>query len=189
MFTPKGDVKALPKGATPIDFAYAVHTEVGDHCSGAKVNGKLVPLRYKLQHGDTVEIITSPNQHPSKDWLKIVKSTRARTKINQWLKIEERARSLALGRELFEREAQLPALPRRPARVGGDEAGRRRLGLPDRRRPPGVGRLRQDLGAAGAGQAHPRRRARGGAPTRRPRRRPRPRKPDGAACASGASTT
>jgi GTP pyrophosphokinase len=106
VFTPKGDVKALPEGSTPIDFAYAVHTEVGHHCVGAKVNGKLVPLRYTLRQGDIVEIITSPTQHPSRDWLKIVKSSRARTKVNQWLKAEERVRSLALGRELFEREAR-----------------------------------------------------------------------------------
>ena len=106
VFTPKGDVKALPEGATPIDFAYGVHTKVGEHCVGAKVNGKLVPLRYTLRQGDIVEIVTSPNQHPSRDWLKIVKSTRARSKINQWLKVEERARSIELGRELFEREAR-----------------------------------------------------------------------------------
>jgi len=106
VFTPKGDVKALPEGATPIDFAYGVHTDVGHHCVGSKVNGKLVPLRYTLRQGDIVEIVTSPTQHPSRDWLKIVKSTRARSKINQWLKIEERTRSLALGRELFEREAR-----------------------------------------------------------------------------------
>jgi GTP pyrophosphokinase len=106
VFTPKGDVKALPDGATPIDFAYAVHTKVGEHCVGAKVNGKLVPLRTALRQGDIVEIVTSPNQHPSRDWLKIVKSSRARSKINQWLKVEERARSIELGREMFEREAK-----------------------------------------------------------------------------------
>jgi GTP pyrophosphokinase len=106
VFTPRGDVKALPEGSTPIDFAYTVHTDVGHHCVGAKVNGKLVPLRYTLRQGDIVEIVTSPTQHPSRDWLKIVKSTRSRSKINQWLKVEERARSLALGRELFEREAK-----------------------------------------------------------------------------------
>jgi GTP pyrophosphokinase len=106
VFTPKGDVKALPDGATPIDFAYAVHTQVGEHCVGAKVNGKLVPLRTALKQGDIVEVVTSPNQHPSRDWLKFVKSTRARNKINQWLKVQERARSIELGRELFEREAR-----------------------------------------------------------------------------------
>ncbi len=83
-----------------------MHTDVGHHCVGAKVNGKLVPLRYTLHQGDIVEIVTSPTQHPSRDWLKIVKSNRARAKINQWLKIEERTRSLALGREFFEREAR-----------------------------------------------------------------------------------
>jgi GTP pyrophosphokinase len=106
VFTPKGDVKALPEGATPLDFAYTVHTKVGEHCVGAKVNGKLVPLRYTLRQGDIVEIVTSPNQHPSRDWLQIVKSSRARSKINQWLKVEERTRSIALGKELFEREAR-----------------------------------------------------------------------------------
>ena len=120
VFTPKGDVKALPEGATPIDFAYGVHTKVGEHCVGAKVNGKLVPLRYTLRQGDIVEIVTSPNQHPSRDWLKIVKSTRARSKINQWLKVEERARSIELGRELFEREARKYHL-NPAALLGGEE--------------------------------------------------------------------
>jgi guanosine-3',5'-bis(diphosphate) 3'-pyrophosphohydrolase len=106
VFTPKGDVKALPEGSTPIDFGYAVHTKVGEHTVGAKVNGKLVPLRSTLRQGDIVEIVTSPSQHPSRDWLKIVKSSRARSKINQWLKVEERARSIELGREMFEREAK-----------------------------------------------------------------------------------
>ncbi len=120
VFTPKGDVKALPEGATPIDFAYAVHTKVGEHCVGAKVNAKLVPLRFTLRQGDIVEIVTSPNQHPSRDWLKIVKSTRARAKINQWLKVEERARSIELGREMFEREARKYRL-NPTALLGGDE--------------------------------------------------------------------
>ena len=120
VFTPKGDVKALPEGATPLDFAYAVHTKVGEHCVGAKVNAKLVPLRYTLRQGDIVEIVTSPSQHPSRDWLKIVKSTRARAKINQWLKVEERARSIELGRELFEREARKYHLNPTPL-LGGDE--------------------------------------------------------------------
>ena len=120
VFTPKGDVKALPEGATPLDFAYAVHTKVGEHCVGAKVNAKLVPLRFTLRQGDIVEIVTSPNQHPSRDWLKIVKSTRARAKINQWLKVEERARSIELGREMFEREARKYRL-NPSALLGGDE--------------------------------------------------------------------
>jgi guanosine-3',5'-bis(diphosphate) 3'-pyrophosphohydrolase len=121
VFTPKGDVKALPEGATPIDFAYTVHTKVGEHCVGAKVNGKLVPLRYTLRQGDIVEIVTSPNQHPSRDWLQIAKSTRARSKINQWLKIEEREQSIELGRELFDREARKYRLSG-PSLLGGDDA-------------------------------------------------------------------
>jgi GTP pyrophosphokinase len=123
VFTPRGDVKALPEGATPIDFAYAVHTKVGEHTVGAKVNGKLVPLRYTLKQGDIVEIVTSPNQHPSRDWLKIVTSTRARSKINQWLKVEERARSIELGREMFEREAKKYRL-NATTLLGGEELKR-----------------------------------------------------------------
>jgi len=123
VFTPKGDVKALPEGSTPIDFAYGVHTKVGEHCVGAKVNGKLVPLRYTLRQGDIIEIVTSPNQHPSRDWLKIVKSSRARSKINQWLKVEERARSIELGREMFEREAKKYRL-NPTALLAGDEMTR-----------------------------------------------------------------
>jgi GTP pyrophosphokinase len=121
VFTPKGDVKALPEGATPIDFAYTVHTKVGEHCVGAKVNGKLVPLRYTLRQGDIVEIVTSPNQHPSRDWLQIAKSTRARSKINQWLKIEEREQSIELGREMFDRESRKYRLSG-PALLDGDDA-------------------------------------------------------------------
>jgi len=123
VFTPKGDVKALPEDSTPIDFAYAVHTKVGEHCVGAKVNGKLVPLRTALRQGDIVEVVTSPNQHPSRDWLKIVKSSRARSKINQWLKVEERARSIELGREMFEREAKKYRL-NATALLAGDEMTR-----------------------------------------------------------------
>jgi len=103
VFTPKGDVKELAKGACPIDFAFSVHTEVGNHCTGAKVNGKLVPLRTLLKSGDSVEITTSPNQTPSKDWLKWVRTARAKTKIKHWIKTEERIRSLDVGKKLLER--------------------------------------------------------------------------------------
>ncbi len=104
VFTPKGDVKGYPKGSTPIDFAYSVHTDIGHRCVGAKVNGKLVPLKYELKNGDIVEVITSPHHTPSKDWLKIVKSSRARNKIRAWIKIEERKRSILLGREICEKD-------------------------------------------------------------------------------------
>src|SRR6266581_4808374 len=104
VFTPKGTVKELVKGSTPIDFAYAIHTEIGDHCSSAKVNGKMVPLKYQLRSGDTVEISTSPTQVPHKDWLKFVKMPRAKTKIKHWLRIEEAKRSLELGKRLLEKE-------------------------------------------------------------------------------------
>jgi GTP diphosphokinase / guanosine-3',5'-bis(diphosphate) 3'-diphosphatase len=104
VFTPKGDVKALPAGSTPIDFAYAVHTDIGHRCIGARVSGRLVPLKYELQNGDIVEIVTSSQGHPSADWLKLVKTSRARSKIRQWIKVEQRDRSILLGRELLEKE-------------------------------------------------------------------------------------
>ena len=104
VFTPKGDVKSYPRGSTPIDFAYSVHTDVGHRCIGAKVNGKLVPLKYELKTGDIVEVLTSPHHTPSKDWLKIVKSSRARNKIRAWIKTEERKRSISLGHEIIDKE-------------------------------------------------------------------------------------
>ena len=104
VFTPKGDVKQIPKGATPIDFAFAVHTQVGLRCAGARVNGRIAPLSRELKNGDTVEIITDPRHKPSRDWLAFVKTARARQKIRQWIKQEESDASITLGRELFERE-------------------------------------------------------------------------------------
>lgn len=104
VFTPKGMVKEMPLGSTPVDFAYAIHTEVGDRCVGAKVNGKIVPLRHALTSGDAVEILTSPAQVPHKDWLKFVRTPRAKAKIKHWLKVEEQKRSLEIGRRLLERE-------------------------------------------------------------------------------------
>lgn len=102
--TPTGEVKEFPLGSCPIDFAYAIHTEVGDHCVGAKIAGRQVPLKYQLQNGDIVEIITSPTQHPRRDWLDLVKTSRARTRIRSWLRKEEKERSLKLGREICDRE-------------------------------------------------------------------------------------
>jgi GTP diphosphokinase / guanosine-3',5'-bis(diphosphate) 3'-diphosphatase len=104
VFTPKGAVKSLPRGATPVDFAYTIHSEVGEHTVGAKVNGKLVPLRYKLKNGDTVEILTSPHSHPSKDWLTFVKTSRAQARIRQFIRQAEHRRSVEIGREMAERE-------------------------------------------------------------------------------------
>jgi GTP pyrophosphokinase len=103
VFTPRGEVKSLPKGATPLDFAYLIHTEVGNQCVGAKVNGRMAPLQYELKTGDVVEIVTSKSAHPSKDWLKFVKTVKARSKIRQWIKIQEKDRSLTLGREMCEK--------------------------------------------------------------------------------------
>jgi GTP pyrophosphokinase len=120
VFTPKGDVKGFPKGSTPIDFAYAVHTDVGHRCVGAKVNGKLVPLKHELQNGDIVEVITSPHHTPSKDWLKIVRSSRARNKIRAWIKIEERKRSIVLGREICEKEFRKYSLNLQKVIKGGE---------------------------------------------------------------------
>ncbi|MBD0306060.1 MAG: bifunctional (p)ppGpp synthetase/guanosine-3',5'-bis(diphosphate) 3'-pyrophosphohydrolase [Nitrospiraceae bacterium] len=111
VFTPKGMVKEMPLGATPVDFAYAIHTEVGDHCVGAKVNGKIVPLKHQLSSGDTVEILTAPTQVPHKDWLKFVRTPRAKNKIKHWLKIEEQKRSIEIGRRLLEREFRRHDLP------------------------------------------------------------------------------
>ncbi len=103
VFTPRGQLKVFPRGATPIDFAYSIHSEVGDHCAGARVNGAIVPLRYQLHNGDTIEILTSPQQHPSKDWLDYVATGRARSKVRTYIRAEERKRSIALGRTLVER--------------------------------------------------------------------------------------
>lgn len=104
VFTPKGEVKELPENASPIDFAYSIHTGVGHTCTGARVNGKIVPLRHKLQNGDTVEVLTSKTQKPSKDWLKICVTTRAKSKIRAFVKEEQRRLSQAMGRDLVEKE-------------------------------------------------------------------------------------
>ena len=104
VFTPLGDVRELPRGATPVDFAYTVHTDVGHRCIGAKVNGAISPLKYQLNDGDTIEILTSKKDSPSKDWLNFVVTTKARHRIRQWFKVQERDRAMSLGRELIEKE-------------------------------------------------------------------------------------
>ena len=106
IFTPKGEVKSLPRDATPVDFAYAIHTDVGHQCVGARVNGKMVPLRTRLRNGDIVEIITTAGHKPSRDWLNLVATSRARNKIKHFIHAEEKVRSNELGRKLFEKEAR-----------------------------------------------------------------------------------
>ena len=106
VFTPRGAVKELPENATPVDFAYQIHTEVGNHCAGGKINGKLMPLSTPLKSGDTVEIITVPNRHPSRDWLRFVKTAKARTRIQHFIRTEERARSISLGKEMLEKQGR-----------------------------------------------------------------------------------
>jgi len=120
VFTPKGDVKSLPRGATPVDFAYTVHSEVGERTVGAKVNGKIVPLRYKLKNGDTVEILTSPTSHPSKDWLTFVKTSRAQTRIRSFIRQLEHKRSLEIGKEVAERELRRYGLSLNKLTKGGE---------------------------------------------------------------------
>ena len=116
IFTPKGEVKVLPRGATPIDFAYTIHTDIGHQCVGARVNGKMVPLRHRLKNGDIIEIVTAAGHKPSRDWLNIVVTSRARNKIKHVIHGEERARSIELGRKLFEKEARRFDLnPKTPA--------------------------------------------------------------------------
>jgi GTP pyrophosphokinase len=121
-FTPKGEVKTLPRGATPVDFAYAIHTEVGHHCVGARVNGKMVPLRTRLKNGDIIEILTSPGHNPSRDWLSLVATNRARSKIRHYLNTAEKQQALEIGRKHFERELRrydlsLKKLLAEPARI------------------------------------------------------------------------
>ncbi len=121
-FTPKGKVVVVPAGATPVDFAYTIHTDVGHTCVGAKVNGRMVPLRTKLRTGDIVEIVTQKEHKPSRDWLTFVKSPRARNKIKHWLNEDQRLRAVEIGRKLLEREARKYKVPM--AQVGDQDLGR-----------------------------------------------------------------
>ncbi len=130
VFTPKGDVINLPAGATPVDFAYAIHSEVGSHCSGAKVNGKMRPLRHQLSDGDTVEVLTSAAQTPRKDWLEFVVSGKARSRIRHAIRVAENARSRELGRGILERELRRAgfSLARLLETKGLDEVARKQAG-------------------------------------------------------------
>jgi GTP pyrophosphokinase len=129
VFTPKGEVKQLPVGATPIDFAFAVHTEVGLRCAGAKVNGRIAPLSRELRNGDTVEILTSPKQSPSRDWLAFAKTPRARGRIRHWIRQEEHQQSVKLGREFLDREVRKRRISLPPEEALG--AAARKLDLGD----------------------------------------------------------
>jgi len=131
-FTPKGDLFNFPQGASVIDFAYRVHSKVGEHCAGARVNGKLVPLKYLLLSGDTVEIITTTRQTPSKDWLKLVKTSRAKERIRNWIKAQQRRRSVEVGNEILERDLRRYRLEFGKVRKGGElAAAARDLGFKD----------------------------------------------------------
>ncbi len=118
-FTPAGQVKVLPDGATPIDFAYGVHTDVGHRCVGARVNGRMVPLRTRLKNGDIVEIVTAAGHAPSRDWLSVVKTSRARAKIRQFIQTEENVRAIDVGRKLLEKEAKRFDVPKASLEDGG----------------------------------------------------------------------
>ena len=120
VFTPAGEVQVFPKDATPVDFAYSTHTDLGHHCTGARVNGAMVPLRYKLVNGDAVEILTSPQQKPNKDWLDFVVTSRARTKIRSYLHAEQRKRSQELGQEMLEKEFRKAGVSLAKAQKHGD---------------------------------------------------------------------
>lgn len=110
VYTPAGDVKELPEGATPLDFAFLIHTKVGQHCAGAKVNGRLMPLSTELKNGDIVEIVTDPARNPNRDWLKLVKTAKARSRIQRYLRTEERTHAVALGRDMLEKEGRKVSL-------------------------------------------------------------------------------
>ena len=153
-FTPKGLVKALPRGATAVDFAYAIHTDVGHQCVGARVNGKMVPLRTRLKNGDIVEIVTQAGHKPSRDWLTFVGTSRARNKIKHLIHSEEKTRAVELGRKLFEKEARrYDAEPEDHRRRRAVREGAHRLRRRQGRRSVRGDRLRQDPAEAGVRQA------------------------------------
>jgi guanosine-3',5'-bis(diphosphate) 3'-pyrophosphohydrolase len=128
-FTPKGEVKTLPRGVSPIDFAYSIHTQVGNQCVGARVNGKMVPLRYKLKNGDIVEILTAPGHHPSRDWLALAVTNRARSKIRHYLNVAEKQQALEIGKKHFERELKRFELSPKRIEAGKAEALAQDLGV------------------------------------------------------------
>ena len=159
VFTPNGDVRELPKGATPVDFAYTIHTQVGHNCTGARVNGAIAKLNYQLHNGDTIEIITVKNGSPSKDWLNFVVTTKARNRIRQWYKVEERDRALSLGREILEKELRKENLNFNQLLKSGDlEKAAKEMGQSTVDEDVGLGRLRQYQPSPGHGQGQAKRR-------------------------------
>jgi guanosine-3',5'-bis(diphosphate) 3'-pyrophosphohydrolase len=123
VFTPKGEVFSFPRGATPLDFAYRVHTDLGHHCAGSRVNGKLVPLRTSLANGDMVEVLTNPARNPSRDWLNLVTTSRAKSKIRQWLNTQQKQRATEIGRRIFDKEIRKYGLSLRKVTDGPDFKG------------------------------------------------------------------
>jgi GTP pyrophosphokinase len=148
-FTPRGKVIQLPRGSTPIDFAYAIHSEVGDTCTGAKINGRIVPIKTELQNGDVVEIMTTANSKPSRDWLNYVVTSRARNRIRHWIAEQQRADSIDIGRRLLEKEAQKFRLS--PKKLLNDEAEMKRIA-----NEYGLGRPDDLLASVGYGKTLPR---------------------------------
>jgi GTP pyrophosphokinase len=148
-FTPRGKVIQLPRGSTPIDFAYAIHSEVGDTCTGAKINGRIVPIKTELQNGDVVEIMTTANSKPSRDWLNYVVTSRARNRIRHWIAEQQRTDSIDIGRRLLEKEAQKFRLS--PKKLLNDETVMKRIA-----NEYGLGRPDDLLASVGYGKTLPR---------------------------------
>ncbi len=149
-FTPMGKVIQLPRGATPVDFAYMIHSEVGNTCTGARINGRMVPLRTLIQNGDVVEIITTSSSHPSRDWLNFIVTSRAKNRVRHWVAEQQRAESIEIGRKIFEKEAARFQLPTKKLLNGSDDAFKRIAG------EYGYGRVDDLLAAIGYGKLVPR---------------------------------
>jgi GTP pyrophosphokinase len=148
-FTPRGKVIQLPRGSTPIDFAYAIHSEVGDTCTGAKINGRIVAIKTELQNGDVVEIMTTANSKPSRDWLNYVVTSRARNRIRHWISEQQRADSIDIGRRLLEKEAQRFRLS--PKKLLNNDSEMKRIA-----NEYGLGRSDDLLASVGYGKTLPR---------------------------------
>jgi GTP pyrophosphokinase len=148
-FTPMGKIIQLPRGATPLDFAYAIHSEVGDACTGAKIKGRIVPLKTELQNGDVVEILTTPNSKPSRDWLNYVVTSKARNRIRHWIADQQRVESIEIGRKLLEKEAEKFRLS--PKKLLNDENEMKRIA-----NEYGLGRAEDLLASVGYGKTLPR---------------------------------